>query len=108
VATEAEIAQLRDLIAEPDGSNGWTDEKISDYIDRALSVNGAASAVWGAKAAGYATAVDVSESGSSRKLSDLFSNAIKLRDFYKGLEDIEFPPVVPDDYPIIRQIRRVR
>lgn len=106
MATPEEIAELRDLIAEPTDTNGWTDTKVAQYIDRYTTLNGAASAAWASKAAGYATLVDVSESGSSRKLSDLFNNAIKLRDYYKGLDDETLVPV--DTGPVIRTIRRVR
>lgn len=106
MATQAEIAELRDLIAEPDDSNGWTDERLGAYIDRAQTLNGAASAVWGSKAASLSTMVNVSESGSSRSLGDLFKNASAMRDYYKGLEDATLLPEV--DYPVIARIRRAR
>ena len=33
MATTAEIAYVRELINEPDDSNGWTDERIDTFIE---------------------------------------------------------------------------
>lgn len=78
MATSEAIAALRLLIAEP------TDEMYEDeMLGAALDLLGgsqemAAASIWTQKAASYATLVDVSESGSSRKLSDLHKNALAM------------------------------
>jgi hypothetical protein len=86
MATTEEIAYVRDLIGEPDDSNGWDDAKIGRYIDQASSLNLAAADVWTTKATTYSKMVDISESGSSRKMSGLLDNALKLS---KSLRDGE-------------------
>lgn len=79
MATTDQIAFVRDLIGEPDDSNGWTDERIGKFIDGTKSLNLAAADIWGSKATSYSKMVDISESGSSRKMSGLLDNALKLQ-----------------------------
>lgn len=86
MATAAEVSALRLLIAEPDDSNGWTDEKLSGLLDAGESANTVASGIWTSKAATYASLVDVSESGSSRKLSDMHRQALSMSDHFGGLD----------------------
>lgn len=102
MASPEDIATLRGLVGEPDDSNGWTDEKLGDIIDGETSLNLAASKVWVLKAGQFAHLVDVSESGSSRKLSDLRKNAMEMGSYYAGLG----APVPVADVPVIQRIRR--
>jgi hypothetical protein len=105
VASPEDIAALRDLISEPDDSNGWTDERLGGLLDSGLTLNAAAGKAWVLKAGTFATLVDVSESGSSRKLSDLRKNAMEMGSYYSGLDGSDV--VVPDsDRPIVQRIRR--
>ena len=103
MATVDQIAELRDLVAEPDDANGWTDEKLGNLIDASDSLNAVASQIWSRKAAMYATLVDVSESGSSRKLSDLHKNALAMGAFYATQGDGAAPVT---SAPIVSRIRR--
>lgn len=105
MASPEDIANLRDLINEPDDTNGWTDDKLAAVIDGAASVNTAAGKVWVLKAGQLATLVDVSESGSSRKLSDLRKNAMEMASYYSGLDGGEAVGPV-GGYPIVQRIRR--
>jgi len=101
MATVAEIAYVRELISEPDDSNGWTDARISTFIENNRNADGTinlklpASDIWGVKATSYSTMVDVTESGSSRKMSDLLKNALllqkSLREGDDGLPDVVDP-----------------
>lgn len=86
MATAAEIAALRLLVNEPDDSNGWSDERLEALIDAGDSTNAIASGIWTAKAATFTTLVDVSESGSSRKLSDLHKQALAMATYFGGLD----------------------
>lgn len=103
MATVEQIVELRELINEPDDSNGWTDTKLGAIIDGEDSVKAAASAVWYRKASQYATMVDVSESGSSRKLSDLHKNALTMGAFYRDASGVGNSPT---DAPVVSRIRR--
>jgi hypothetical protein len=105
VASQEDIQKLRILINEPDDTNGYTDEVLGDIIDGTESLNGAASAVWTSKAGTYSTMVDVSESGSSRKLGDLYKNALGMSKHYQDLEDAATPTPVADA-PILRRLSR--
>jgi Cdc6-like AAA superfamily ATPase len=77
MATSDQIAELRLFTAEADDSN-YTDEQLAAIIDAATSIKSAAETVWLQKAARYASLVNVSESGSSRSLSDLQKNALSM------------------------------
>lgn len=86
MATAAEVNALRLLIAEPDDSNGWTDQKLSALLDAGATQNAIASEIWTSKAATFAGLVDVSESGSSRKLSDMHKQALAMAAHFGRLD----------------------
>ncbi len=102
MAAEEQVLALRELIAEPDDSNGWTDERLGRAIDAAATVNAAASAVWYQKAAIFANLVDVSESGSTRKLSDLRKNAMEMAAHFGSADGA----VDTGNSPVMQRIRR--
>jgi hypothetical protein len=93
MATPAEIAQLRDMINELDDTNGWTDEKLEEIIDRTLKADGtvnlrrAAGEIWEAKAGSFATLNDVTESGSSRRLSQTFDHYMKMAALFGSTDE---------------------
>lgn len=85
MASAASIQELRDLIAEPDDTNGWTDARLGEILDaRDEDVQSSAGHVWTVKASTYAGMVDVSESGSSRKLGDLHRQAMAMAALFAG------------------------
>lgn len=100
MATESEISLVRQLINEPDDTNGWTDPRIDALIEANRNTDGTvnlrwvASDIWGIKASSYSTMVDVSESGSSRKMGDLLKNALLLQKSLR--EGNEMPPEEED------------
>ena len=83
MATATDIATLRRYIGEPDNTTPYTDQELSDLIDDSTSVQAAAAEVWSRKAADSALLVDVSENGSSRKLSDVHRNALAMSRMYR-------------------------
>lgn len=74
------VQQLRRMTAEF-GTEFYTDAQMEEFLVRAtstqdiISMDRAALYVWLEKLARYATMVDVVESGSERKLSQLYKNA---------------------------------
>lgn len=60
----------------------WDGDKIADLLDQGLTVNGTMSRFWHAKAAETASMVDVSESGSSRSLSSIHENAVRMARYW--------------------------
>lgn len=88
MASKAQVAELRDLtsVTIDDYNNDVLNEMI-DSLDG--SVNAAAASIWRRKAASYSSLVDVSESGSSRSMSQLFKQAKEMAMYFQGLADAE-------------------
>jgi hypothetical protein len=99
VATKADIDALRLLIAESDDKAPYDDISLSVRLDAAASPEGLAAIIWREKAANYAALVTVSESGSSRSLSDLHKNALAMA---KSLSDAD--PSNPGTGPAVRGV----
>lgn len=87
MATEADIARLRLMVGEPDDTEPWTDSVLSELIDGAIDLNTAAMEVWEAKAASTASMVDTTESGSTRRMSQLNDQALKMLAYYRKLTE---------------------
>lgn len=83
MAKHVEIQELRLAIGESRDEEPYTDRFLNDVIDDAGTVNAAAGRIWGHKAASFAGLVDVTESGSSRKLGDLYKNALAMQKTYE-------------------------
>lgn len=87
MAEATTVAELRAL----------TDATVDDYsnttlaamLDSGLTLNAAAASIWRRKAATYAGLVDVSESGSSRSMSQLYKNAVAQATFFQDLANSE-------------------
>lgn len=67
---------------------------IQKMLDSGMSINDVSRAIWVKRAAKYSSLVDTSESGSSRKLGDLYKNALVMADRFKDPDDI-IAPVKP-------------
>lgn len=94
-----EIEQLRALT---DGGQGKTDAELQAILDAEGSISAAARYVWRMLAATYSSMVDVSESGSTRKLGDLYKNALTMADSFTEAA------VVATEAPIKRTRQAVR
>jgi hypothetical protein len=86
MATAADIATLRLLIAEPT-SDTYTDSALGIIIDASDSLDAAALEVWIQKAAASAELVDISEGGSQRKNSDVYKNALLMVQLFQNRVD---------------------
>lgn len=88
--TSDERAYLRELISEPAGSTEWPDERMDALGPGALLPNGTydlrlyAALIWEAKAADTTELVNVSESGSSRNMSQVFDHAVKMAERFRA------------------------
>lgn len=103
MATEDEVLLLRQMVNEEDDCNGFDDATLGATIDSSTSINAAASSIWYLKAGKFSTMVDVSESGSSRKLGDLLKNAQAMGKLYA---DMDVPAEEEAAGPVIQRIRR--
>jgi hypothetical protein len=77
MATEAEIASIRRATGLEAEDEVYTDELIDGLHDD-LGFDPTVELIWREKAAAYAGLVDTTESGSSRRLSQLADNALKM------------------------------
>jgi hypothetical protein len=107
MATVLEIARLRRLIGEPNDTTPWTDVVLADIIDNAEDLDLAALEVWEAKAASAASMVDTAESGSSRRLSQLHDQALKMVAHYRSATTPTEVPVDLAGYTYTLPIERV-
>jgi hypothetical protein len=78
MATQDDVDALHRAADIPANDSTYPDSFLSVLIDQQGSVSAAAAAVWRYKAATMAAMVDTTESGSSRKLSDLHKNALEM------------------------------
>lgn len=78
MATNDELAKLRRMTDTPPNDATYTDAVLAEIIDGSSSIESAAAQVWTEKAAAASGAVDMSESGSSRSLSQLQRNALAM------------------------------
>lgn len=105
MATEAEIAKLRLLIGEPT-AEVYTDEDLGARLDTAEGdENKAAYGVWTEKAAAAAELVDISEGGSSRKMGDIYEQALDMARFFGGQVSGGVEPDAPR-YTRVSKLRR--
>lgn len=83
MATMTQVGDLRRMIAEPTDADPYSNSTLMAMIDD-KGVAGAAAAIWESKAAEVASLVDISEGGSSRKMSELHKNFLLLADRYRA------------------------
>lgn len=79
MATLADIATVHRMTATTNADPVYTDLVVGTYIDNLGTNEAAAGAIWGEKAASAASLVDMSESGSSRSLSQIQKNALAMQ-----------------------------
>lgn len=65
-----------------DLDENWSDIAIGALLDSGLSITKVTLSFWASRVAKYSSLVDVSESGSSRSLSALFSQAKTAYDMW--------------------------
>lgn len=82
MADADQIAQVAELLPAEATTEGWTDEKIGVILDAGNTVNKAILRYWQSKAARTAHLVSISESGSSRDLSTIHSNATRMVSYW--------------------------
>jgi len=87
MATVDEVAMLRRMTDIAHDDTLYTDAVLAGIIDASASIEAAAAQVWTEKAASFAGSVDMSESGSSRSLSQLHKHALEMRDKMAGAAD---------------------
>lgn len=95
MADESVVSEVIDLLP-ADAKVGdaiWDAAKVESLLDAGNSVNKLMARFWNAQAAATATMIDISESGSSRSLSTIHENAVRMARYWddrlKAEEDAE-------------------
>lgn len=105
MADAEQVAELRRMISEPD-QTPYSDDELKKRIDDASNdLDTVAADIWQEKASTYSEMVDISEAGSSRKNSQLFTNALKMASFYREASTSADPVPgrdIPTTTPIVR------
>lgn len=105
MAEASDILEVQDLL--PNDSD-WGEDKITTYLDGGRTVPEVLLAFWRGRASKYSTMLDVSESGSSRSLSQLYQNAKSMIDYWQGVLDKDEADALVDDRPAaVHQLKRV-
>ena len=109
MATPEQLALLREYVNELDDAGGWTDAKLTTLLESVGDdVRKAAGQVWQAKAGQLTTLNDITESGSSRRLSQTFDHALKMAAHF-GAAATEVPvPTTPTGPQFHRVVRATR
>lgn len=103
MATMDELAALRRATNIAPDDDVYTDELMSGIIDELGTVAAAAAAIWRERAGTYAGMVDTTESGSSRKLSDLHKNALEVAAGFESVAVVTTNPRRSFTVPVERQ-----
>lgn len=83
MASEADIQAVQEQISPTAASEGWDSTKIGAKLDTGLTVDEVTLEYWESRVARTHTLVNVAESGSSRSLSQVFDNALKMANYFK-------------------------
>ena len=87
MATETEIRSLRRAANVDLEDETYTSAILGGMIDDLGSIEAAAAAIWKEKAAASAELVDTTESGSSRRLSQIHDQAKAMASFWETAAD---------------------
>jgi hypothetical protein len=104
-ATRADVQAVLEKLGPDAAAAGWTEQAIADWLDEGEHPASIARRYWEGRMARTSTLTDVTESGSSRSLSKLFTNAQAMAAYFKGAEAGEDPANQPGART--RPIRRV-
>lgn len=103
MATAEEIAALRLLIAEPEPDT-YSDEVLDARLGTAANEYALAYEIWTEKAASAAGLVDMSEGGSSRKLGDVYEQALGMAEAMRERSQSATSP--PTDATRVKRLTR--
>lgn len=95
MADQKDIDAVLDVIPSDAVESGWTPDKIADYLDSGKKLARIASMYWEKIASDTYKFVSISESGSSRDLRTIHTNAVAMAKLWGDRAQAEETPVVP-------------
>lgn len=84
MATTEQIQLVKDGLPPEAASLGWTDVKIAAQIDSGLSPIKTIRSFWAFRVAQTSDFVNISESGSSRTMEDVWKHAMEMLKYWDG------------------------
>jgi hypothetical protein len=105
MADQEDIDEVKDMLGPNAEAEGWDDNKIGDLLDEGQRPHQIAKSYWETRMAKTAHLADVAESGSSRKLSQISTNAVALAAYHRGADAAVDPANQPASF--CRPIDRV-
>ena len=93
MAAQELIDQVKANLPEDASADNWDDTFIGSMLDSGLSVTKVTLAFWSSRVGKLSTVVDVTESGSSRQLSNLFNQAKQMYEIWLAKSNLEDNPV---------------
>ena len=93
MAAQELIDQVNANLPDDASDDNWDDTFIGSMLDSGLSVTKVTLAFWSSRVGKLSTVVDVTESGSSRQLSNLFNQAKAMYDIWLAKANLEDNPV---------------
>lgn len=101
MATQEEIDAVLESFAPGAGAEGWDEARVNAMLDAGMKPDDIALEYWETRMARTSTLVNVSESGSSRSLSDIYTNALKMAEYYRKKK-------ADEDDEVIAKVRGAR
>ena len=79
------VQELRGMV----GETSLSDEELSEILVAKGTLNAAAAYIWAQKVTNTVGLVDISESGSSRKMSNVHTQTMAMAEYYRTLAEGE-------------------
>lgn len=93
---QTDLDTVKDNLPPEAASAGWDDSKITDLLAAGLTTSRVVLSWWSQRAAQTANFVNVSESGSSRSLSDVHKQAMAMLKWWTDKVQVEENPPEPE------------
>lgn len=77
------VQELRGMV----GETSLSDVELQEIIVAKGTLNASAAYIWGLKSTESVGLVDISESGSTRKMSSVHQQTLAMAEYYRGLAD---------------------
>lgn len=97
----ATVGEVVEMLGPDAAAGGWGTARIQADLDAEKTPNQIALAWWTYRTANTVNLVSISESGSSRSLSEIHANALAMRSLYQRLVDADVAAataIVDDGY----------
>lgn len=83
MALQPDIDAVLGTLGPTAATEGWTALKVSTLLDSGMTKDAVSLAYWESRMAATSNLVNMSESGSSRNLSDIYKNAAAQAEYFR-------------------------